>query len=85
MKSIIVIEVFPSLKLRIEINIMIKLCRIHSVGSFDVAVQPGHLRLDIDMSYFAYRLLCSAVLGRRFTLWVFKTRLTVDSEILILS
>ena len=55
MRSVIVIEVFPRLQLRIEIHVirvrqqLIKLGLIRSVGAFDFAIQLRGLRFDVHM------------------------------------
>ena len=57
MWSIIIVEVFPSLQLHIEINIirvrqqLVKLCLIRSVGTFDFAVQLWRLGFDTHMPH----------------------------------
>src|SRR6185295_12631887 len=57
MRSIIIIEVFPSLQLRIKILVirvgqqLIKLCLIRSVGTFNFAIQLGCLWFHVHMSH----------------------------------
>ncbi len=57
MRSVIILEVFPSLQLRIWVNVirvcqqLIELCLIRSVGTFDFAVQLWGLWFDIHMSH----------------------------------
>jgi hypothetical protein len=57
MRSIIVVEVFPSLQLGIEINIirvsqqLVKLGLIRSVGAFYLAVQLWRLGFDVYMPH----------------------------------
>ena len=55
MRSIIVVKVLPSLKLRIQIDVirvrqqLIELSLIRSVGTFDFAIQLWRLGFDIDV------------------------------------
>ena len=57
MRSVIIVEVFPGLQLRIEIHIsgvsqqFVKLGLIRSVGTLDFAVQLGCLGFDVDMPH----------------------------------
>jgi len=57
MRSVIVVEVFPSFQLRIEIHVigvgqqLVKLCLIRSVRTFNFAVQLGRLGFDVDMPH----------------------------------
>ena len=57
MRSIIIVEVFPSLQLRIWVNVirvrqqLIKLGLIRSVGTFDFATQLMCLGFDVDLPH----------------------------------
>jgi hypothetical protein len=57
MRSIIVVKVFPSLQLRIEIHVigvrqqLVKLGLIRSVGTLYLAVQLGRLGFDVHMPH----------------------------------